>query len=78
MRRQALARALRGAGDVEVDLSGLGFADSSLTFDLAILAQRLRTAGRRLVLLNAQPQVARLVALVGLHRQPGVRVAFPL
>ena len=58
-----------------VDLSALDFADSSLIFDLAILAQRMRGGGRRLQLSAAQPQIARLIELVGLHRQPGVDLA---
>jgi anti-anti-sigma regulatory factor len=50
------------------------FADASLTFDLAILAQRLRAHGRRLKLQGAQPQIAKLITLVGLHSQPGVQL----
>ena len=72
LRRGAFARALKATGDVVVDLSQLVFADASLTFDLAILAQRLRKQGRRLLLRDAQPQVAKLFELVGLSSQPGV------
>ena len=75
LRRNAFARAMKGSGDVVVDLSQLGFADASLTFDLAILAQRLRKQGRRLLLLGAQPHIARLIEMVGLSQQPGVQVA---
>jgi anti-anti-sigma factor len=75
LRRTAFARALRCPGDVVVDLSQLVFADASLTFDLAILAQRLRTRGRRLRLQDAQPQIAKLIDLVGLSTQPGVSFA---
>src|SRR3954454_18354604 len=42
--------------DVVVDLGELTFADSSLMLDLAIVARRLRMAGRRLHLRNAPPQ----------------------
>ena len=72
LRRGAFARALKATGDVVVDLSQLVFADASLTFDLAILAQRLRKQGRRLLLRDAQPHIARLFKLVGLSSQPGV------
>ena len=72
LRRGAFARALKATGDVVVDLSQLVFADASLTFDLAILAQRLRKQGRRLLLRDAQPHIARLFKVVGLSSQPGV------
>jgi anti-anti-sigma regulatory factor len=74
LRRTAFSRARKAPGDVVVDLSQLVFADASLTFDLAILAQRLRAHGRRLKLKDAQPQIAKLIVLVGLSTQPGVLV----
>ena len=47
LRRRALSRALLSfRADMTVDLSGLEVADSSLMRDLALLAQRLRQAGR--------------------------------
>jgi anti-anti-sigma regulatory factor len=72
LRRGAFARAVKATGDVVVDLSQLVFADASLTFDLAILAQRLRKQGRRLLLRDPQPQIAKLFELVGLSSQPGI------
>jgi anti-anti-sigma factor len=71
-RRAALSRALAARTDVVVDLGELTFADSSLMLDLAIVARRLRMAGRRLHLRNAQPQVWRVIEIVGVHRLPGV------
>jgi anti-anti-sigma factor len=71
-RRAALSRALAARTDVVVDLSDLTFADSSLMLDLAIVARRLRITGRRLHLRNAQPQVWRVIEVVGVHRLPGV------
>ena len=59
-----------------VDLSGLAFADISLMLDLAIIARRLRHLGRGMRVYGAQPQIARLIEMVGLHRQPGVTVVF--
>ena len=75
IRRRAFARALKSGADVVVDLSELVFADSSLVVDLAILAQRMRGRGRRLLLRQPQPHIARLIEMVGLHRQPGVDLA---
>jgi anti-anti-sigma regulatory factor len=41
--------------------------------DLAVLARRLRTRGREILLRGAQPQVMELIKQVGLHRLPAVR-----
>jgi anti-anti-sigma regulatory factor len=57
-----------------VDLSRLEFADASLMVDLAMLARRLRKEDASLVLRGAQPQIRRLVELVGLERLDGVRL----
>ena len=65
------------SADLRVDLSGCAFADSSLMLDLAMLARRLRQAGRTLVICDAQPHIQRLIERVGLHRLPGVLVAAP-
>jgi anti-anti-sigma factor len=73
-RRQALVRAIRAQADVIVDLSELVFADSSLMLDLAVLARRLRTQGRGVLLCGAQPQIQALIETVGLQRLPGVRI----
>ena len=73
-RRRAMSRALVAHRDVVVDLHGLSFADASLMVDLAMLARRLRRADRALWLEGAQPQIHRLIELVGLHRLEGVRV----
>lgn len=71
-RRQALSCALRLGPDLVVDLRELRFADSSLMVDLAVLAQRLRTQGRQLRLRGPQPQIERLIQIVGLDRLPAV------
>nr|WP_154734855.1 STAS domain-containing protein [Paraconexibacter algicola] len=73
-RRRALSRALRARGELVVDLSELAWADASLMLDLMMVARRLRQVGHGMVLRGAQPQIARLIELVGLHRLPGVRV----
>ena len=78
-RRRPLSRALvsRHRGDLTVDLTDLRFADSSLMLDIAMIARRIRVGGRRVVLCGAQPQIQRLIELVGLDRLPGVLVAAP-
>ena len=76
-RRRALARAIRSQSDVVVDLTDLVFADPSLMLDLAMLARRLRTHGRAILLRGAQPQIWTLIEVVGLHRLPGVKFEGP-
>jgi anti-anti-sigma regulatory factor len=75
LRRQALSRALHAPADVVVDLTELVFADASLMLDLAMVARRLRKAGRKLMLHGAQPDISTLIEYVGIHRLPGVTVA---
>ena len=75
-RRRAMSRALAVKSDLLVDLSGLSFADPSVMLDLAMVARRLRRAGRRMLVRGAAPQIATLIELVGLHRLPGVTVEF--
>jgi len=60
---------------VTVELGGLAFADASLMLDLAMIARRLRHAGRELILRGAQPDISVLIEYVGLHRLPGVTIA---
>ncbi len=72
-----MIRAIRAQRDVVVDLSELVFADASLMVDLAMLARRLRTGGQKILLRDAQPQIQRLIELVGLHRLPGVKLDGP-
>jgi anti-anti-sigma factor len=73
-RRTALSRALASKSDVVVDLTELTFADSSLILDLAIVARRLRRTGRQMLLRDPQPQVLRVLEVVGLNRLPGVAI----
>jgi anti-anti-sigma regulatory factor len=73
-RRQALVRAIRSRSDVVIDLSELVFADTSLMLDFAMIARRKRKAGRAILLRGAQPQIRKLIELVGLDRLPGVRI----
>jgi anti-anti-sigma regulatory factor len=77
LRRTALSRALAVRSDLTVDFSGLAFADPSLMVDLAMVARRLRQAGLRMTLRGAQPQIHRLIELVGLDRLPSVAFEAP-
>ena len=78
LRRTALSRALATArADLTVDLSELQFADVSLMVDLAMLARRLRSAGKCMRVHGARPHIQRLIEIVGLDRLPGVLVAAP-
>jgi anti-anti-sigma regulatory factor len=45
--------------------------------DLAMVARRLRQAGSLMTLRGAQPQIQRLIELVGLDRLPGVSAEWP-
>ena len=55
-------------------MTGLVFADASLMLDLAMVARRLRKAGKNVRIRGAEPQIHTLIELVGLHRLPGVEV----
>jgi hypothetical protein len=55
----------------------LTFADSSFVLDVAIVARRLRRSGRLMLVRSPQPQVWRVIEMVGLHRLPGVIVEGP-
>jgi anti-anti-sigma regulatory factor len=75
LRRHALSRAQQAPTDVVVDLSELVFADPSFLIDLAMLARRLRLQGFQILLRGAQPQIDRLIEMVGLLSQPGVAMS---
>ena len=74
LRRRAFSQALISPSDLTVDLSELAFADTTLMLDLAMIARRLRRAGRAMYVRGAQPHIRRLIEMVGLHRLPGVFV----
>jgi len=69
-----LSRALAAKEDLRVDLAELRFADPTLMVDLAMVARRLRAAGRSLTLSGAQPHILALIEMVGLHRMDGIHV----
>jgi anti-anti-sigma regulatory factor len=67
-------RAIRARTDLVVDLAELSWADASLMLDFVTLARRLRAHGSTIALVDAQPQIAALLELVGLDRLPGVQI----
>ncbi len=76
LRRRPFSRVLTTMReDLTVDLTDLEFADPSLMLDLAMLARRLRHAGRTMILHGPQPQIQRLIEVIGLDRFEGVHVA---
>ena len=67
--REALHEALaRGEGDLVVDLSGIELVDATGLGVLVGTHRRARVAGRRLVLGNATPRVARMLSLTRIDR----------
>jgi anti-anti-sigma factor len=54
-----------GTRQLTIDMSGLRFADSASIRALVLTARALRERGGSLVLLRPQPQVARVLELLG-------------
>lgn len=63
---------LPGSGPVEVDLSGVGFMDSSGLRALIAAHQAAAEAGRRLVISNPSAAVRRLIEISGLSEHLNV------
>ena len=74
LRRRPLSAALGARSDIVVDLRDLRFADSSFMVDLAVLGQRLRAQGRKLLLRGPQPQIQKLIEIMGVDRLPAIAV----
>jgi anti-sigma B factor antagonist len=74
--RDALHAALAtGDGELVVDLSGVELLDATGLGVLVDVHRRAGLAGRRLVLRNASPRVARLLAITRLNRVLAVESA---
>ncbi len=65
--------AVEADGDITLDLSGLGFIDSSGIHAIFQIAEGLGEE-RSLILRGARGEVARVLELVGAHRIPGVEI----
>jgi anti-anti-sigma factor len=70
--KPVLEEALDAGGDVELDLRGCGFVDSSGIAVLAWAAWQLKDSPRRLVLRGAQPRIRNIFELTGLSRHSSV------
>lgn len=70
--KESLSEALELGGDVEVDMRGCGFIDSSGIAVLAWAAWQLKEAGRTLRLRGARERVSRIFDLTGLSRHSSV------
>jgi anti-anti-sigma factor len=68
-----VAQSWRGAPKLTVDVSGLRSADLASVRVLAVAGALLWEEGGSLVLLNPQPQVARLLSMVGADQAIVVR-----
>jgi anti-anti-sigma factor len=64
--RAALEEALAADGEVEIDLRGCGFVDSSGIATLVWGAMQLKNRNRRLLLLGARERVRRIFDLAGI------------
>jgi anti-sigma B factor antagonist len=67
------------AGTVEltIDVSGLSFADTASIRALVLAARTLKERGGRLVLLDPQPPVARMLALLGADQMLTIHAGVP-
>jgi anti-sigma B factor antagonist len=66
-----------GTRQLTIDMSGLRFADSVSIRTLALAAKTLRERGGNLVLLDPQPSVARVLALLGVDQMLTIRGKTP-
>jgi anti-anti-sigma factor len=62
-----------GTRQLTIDMSGLRFADSALVRALVLTARALRERGGSLLLLRPQPQVARVLELLGADQVVTIR-----
>ena len=75
--RDALQQALEGEGEVEVDLRGCDFVDSSGIATLVWAAWRLKERDRRLVLRGARERVRRILDLAGIGGHSAIVIDSP-
>jgi anti-sigma B factor antagonist len=72
--RATLEQALGREGDVEIDLRGCGFVDSSGIATLVWMAVRMKERDRGLVLLGARERVRRILDLAGIAGHSAVEI----
>jgi len=66
-----------GTRQLTIDVSGLRFADSASIRTLSLAARMLKERGGRLVLLNPQRPVGRVLALMGVDQMVTIRENSP-
>jgi anti-sigma B factor antagonist len=72
--RKTLEEALMAEGDVEIDMRGCGFVDSSGIATLVWMAVRMKDRNRRLRLLGARERVRRILDLAGIAGHSAVEI----
>jgi anti-sigma B factor antagonist len=72
--RSTFEQALAAEGDVELDLRGCGFVDSSGIATLVWVAVRMKERDRRLVLRGARERVRRILDLAGISGHSAVEI----
>ena len=72
--KRTLEEALTREGDVDLDLRGCGFVDSSGIATLVWVAVRMKERDRRLRLLGARERVRRILDLAGISGHSAVEI----
>ena len=72
--RATLEKALAEEGDVELDMRGCGFVDSSGIATLVWMAVRMKERDRRLRLVGARERVRRILDLAGISGHSAVEI----
>jgi anti-sigma B factor antagonist len=72
--RATLEQAIAASGDLEIDLRGCGFVDSSGIATLVWCAVRLKERDRKLTLLGARERVRRILDLAGIAGHQAVEI----
>ena len=72
--RSSLEEALAADGDVELDMRGCGFVDSSGIATLVWLAVRMKERDRRLRIVGARERVRRILDLAGISGHTAVEI----
>ena len=59
--------------DITVDLGGVSYVDSSAIGKLINFSQQLSEKGRRLIIVNCQPEVRKILDMMGIAKLMAVR-----
>jgi anti-sigma B factor antagonist len=75
--RESLGEALERGGDIEIDLRGCGFVDSSGIAAIVWAAWQLKDTERQLYLLGAQERVRGILELAGIAGHAAIVIEDP-